>query len=39
MILNYLTIKGIPGPYQTAVNGFLILAAVIIDRLSKGKTA
>ena len=37
MILNYLTIKGIPGPYQTAVNGLLILAAVVIDRVSKGR--
>ncbi|HVP17415.1 MAG TPA: ABC transporter permease [Spirochaetia bacterium] len=37
MILNYLTIKGIPGPYQTAVNGLLILAAVVIDRVSRGK--
>jgi ribose transport system permease protein len=39
MILNYLTIKGIPGPYQTAVNGLLILAAVVIDRVSRGKAA
>jgi ribose transport system permease protein len=39
MILNYLTIRGIPGPYQTAVNGLLILAAVVIDRVSKGKVA
>ncbi len=39
MILNYLTIKGIPGPYQTAVNGLLILAAVVIDRVSRGRAA
>lgn len=39
MILNYLTIKGIPGPYQTAVNGLLILAAVVVDRVSRGKPA
>ena len=39
MILNYLTIKGIPGPFQTAVNGLLILAAVVIDRVSKGRAA
>ncbi len=39
MILNFLTIKGIPGPYQTAVNGLLILAAVVIDRVSKGRAA
>jgi ribose transport system permease protein len=35
MILNYLTIKGIPGEYQSAVNGIIILIAVILDRLSK----
>lgn len=35
MILNYLTIKGIPGEYQSAVNGIVILVAVILDRLSK----
>jgi ribose transport system permease protein len=35
MILNFLTIKGIPGPYQSAVNGIIILIAVILDRLSK----
>ena len=39
MILNFLTIKGIPGPYQTAVNGLLILAAVVIDRVSRGRVA
>jgi ribose transport system permease protein len=38
MILNFLTIKGIPGPYQSAVNGFIILVAAILDRLSKVKT-
>lgn len=37
MILNYLTIKGIPGEYQSAVNGIIILIAVILDRLSKVK--
>jgi ribose transport system permease protein len=37
MIVNYLTIKGIPGPYQSAVNGFIILAAVILDKLSKAR--
>lgn len=39
MILNFLTIKGIPGTYQSAVNGFIILVAAILDRLSKAKTA
>jgi ribose transport system permease protein len=39
MILNFLTIKGIQGTYQSAVNGFIILIAAILDRLSKAKTA
>jgi ribose transport system permease protein len=39
MILNFLTIKGIPGTYQSAVNGFVILVAAILDRLSKARTA
>ncbi len=38
MILNYLTIKGIPGTLQSAVNGFIILVAAVFDRLSKMKT-
>jgi ribose transport system permease protein len=38
MILNYLTIKGIPGTYQSAVNGLIILVAAILDRLSKAKS-
>jgi ribose transport system permease protein len=38
MILNYLTIKGIPGTLQSAVNGFIILIAAIFDRLSKMRT-
>ena len=33
MVLNYLTIKGVPGTWQTAVTGFLILGAVVLDRL------
>lgn len=37
MILNYLTIKGIPGEFQSAVNGMIILVAVLLDRLSKAK--
>jgi ribose transport system permease protein len=38
MIINYLTIKGIPGPYQSAVNGMIILGAVILDKLSKARS-
>jgi len=33
MVLNYMTIRGIPGIWQAAVTGFLILIAVLIDRL------
>ncbi len=35
MVLNYLTIRGIPDIWQTAVTGFLILGAVIIERLAR----
>lgn len=33
MVLNYLTLRGVPGVWQTAVTGFLVLAAVILDRI------
>ncbi len=32
MVLNYLTIRGIPDIWQQTVTGFLVLAAVLIDR-------
>ena len=32
MMLNYLSIRGIPDIWQTAVVGFLILAAVLLER-------
>lgn len=35
MVLNYLTLRGIPDIWQTAVTGFLILAAVLLDRLAQ----
>lgn len=35
MVLNYLTIRGIPDIWQTSVTGLLILAAVLIDRLAR----
>jgi ribose transport system permease protein len=35
MVLNYLTIRGVPGTWQTTVTGFLILIAVISDRLMR----
>jgi ribose transport system permease protein len=39
MILNYMTIKGISAHYQRAVTGFIILGAVLLDRLSRGRAA
>ena len=33
MVLNYLTIRGVQDTWQTAVTGFLILAAVVLDRV------
>jgi ribose transport system permease protein len=33
MVLNYLTIRGVPDTWQTAVTGLLILGAVVFDRL------
>ena len=33
MVLNYLTIRGVPDTWQTAVTGLMILAAVVLDRL------
>jgi ribose/xylose/arabinose/galactoside ABC-type transport system permease subunit len=38
MVLNYLTIRGVPDVWQTSVTGFLILAAVLIDRLARRGT-
>ena len=35
-VFNYLTIKGIPGTWQTTVTGFLLLAAVVAGRLAGG---
>ena len=32
MVLNYLTLRGIPDIWQQTVTGFLVLAAVLIDR-------
>lgn len=38
MILNYMTIKGVSAHYQRAVTGFIILAAAVLDQLSRGRT-
>ncbi len=35
MVLNYLTIRGVPDVWQTSVTGFLILGAVLVDRLAR----
>jgi ribose/xylose/arabinose/galactoside ABC-type transport system permease subunit len=37
MILNFMTIMGISAFYQRAVTGFIILAAAVLDRLSRGR--
>lgn len=39
MILNFMTIMGISAFYQRAVTGFIILAAAVLDRLSRGRAA
>ena len=39
MILNYMTIMGISAHYQRAVTGFIILAAAILDQLSRGRAS
>jgi ribose transport system permease protein len=39
MTVNYLTIKGVPGTFQQAVLGALILVAVLLDRASRRKGA
>jgi ribose/xylose/arabinose/galactoside ABC-type transport system permease subunit len=39
MVLNYLTIHGVPGTWQTTVTGGLILAAVLTDRLLRRSPA
>lgn len=38
MILNFMTIKGVSPHYQRAATGFIILAAAVLDRLSRGRT-
>lgn len=38
MILNFMTIKGISAHYQRAVTGFIILAAAVLDQLSRGRS-
>jgi ribose/xylose/arabinose/galactoside ABC-type transport system permease subunit len=35
MILNYMTIKGVPGEWQQAVTGLIILVVATADRLAR----
>ena len=33
MVFNYMTIRGVPGTWQTTATGFLLLAAMVAGRL------
>lgn len=35
MTLNYLTLRGVEDVWQTTVSGFLVLAAIVLDRLAR----
>ncbi len=37
MVLNFMTIMGVSANYQRATTGFIILAAAMLDRLSRGR--
>jgi ribose/xylose/arabinose/galactoside ABC-type transport system permease subunit len=39
MVFNYMTIRGIPGTWQTTATGFLLLAAMVVGRLVQGRGA
>ena len=39
MVFNYMTIRGIPGTWQTTATGFLLLAAMVVGRLVQGRRA
>jgi ribose/xylose/arabinose/galactoside ABC-type transport system permease subunit len=36
MVFNYMTIRGVPGTWQTTATGFLLLAAMVAGRLIQG---
>ena len=36
MVLNYMTIKGVPGEWQQAATGLIILVVATLDRLARG---
>lgn len=35
LVLNYLTIRGVPDVWQVTVKGFIVLGAVLLDRLAR----
>ena len=37
MVFNYMTIRGIPGQWQTTATGFLVLAALVAGRMVQGR--
>jgi ribose/xylose/arabinose/galactoside ABC-type transport system permease subunit len=39
MIANYQTIRGIPPNYQQALLGAILLLAIVVDRVFRGRTA
>ncbi len=39
MVLNFMTIMGVSANYQRATTGFIILAAAVLDRLSRGRSS
>lgn len=38
MVFNYMTIRGVPGTWQTTVTGLLLLAAMVAGRLIQGRS-
>jgi ribose/xylose/arabinose/galactoside ABC-type transport system permease subunit len=39
MVFNYMTIRGVPGTWQTTVTGGLLLAAMVLGRFVQGRGA
>jgi ribose/xylose/arabinose/galactoside ABC-type transport system permease subunit len=37
MVFNYMTIRGVPGTWQTTATGFLLLAAMVLGRIIQGR--
>ena len=37
MVFNYMTIRGIPGTWQTTATGLLLLAAMVVGRVVQGR--